>query len=296
MCLDSGCTTTTGCGSRRRSAAWSPAALRSTSSTRGCTRATAGGVVPSSFRIAAPAARPHRGRARPASCCSRSCTSRSPPTGSSRRMRRPRELGPLAGARSVRRRRAAPPPTTRSSCCSPARWRPALASSASTACRRSAAAGNVLRPSTTLKLSFRLPPTADPDARADAPSSERSLADPPYGARVSDQSTTRTGWNAPPPAPWLAAALDEASVAAFGAAGRACSARAARSRSWACSASASPTPSSSSPACSAPDANAHGPNEFLHLPDGPPHHRSRRRAPRHPRPPVDVAALRSSCV
>ena len=111
--------------------------------------------------------------------------------------------------------------------------------------RRAAAdrrAGNVLRPRTSLKLSFRLPPTATRPARSRSP--RRSSRDPPYGARVSfDRVETGPGWNAPAMATWLVDALDAASTATFGRR-PARSARAARFRSWACSANGSPTPSS----------------------------------------------------
>lgn len=47
---------------------------------------------------------------------------------------------------------------------------------------------------------------------------------------------------------------------------RAVSVKVARSRSWACSVRSSPRCSSSSLGVFGPDANAHGPNEYLHVP------------------------------
>ena len=77
-------------------------------------------------------------------------------------------------------------------------------------------AGNVLRPSTSLQLSFRIPPMCDPDVAAAA--LERVLtADPPYGAHVRiDRLHGGPGWNAPPFAAWLDAALATASTEYFG--------------------------------------------------------------------------------
>jgi acetylornithine deacetylase/succinyl-diaminopimelate desuccinylase-like protein len=76
--------------------------------------------------------------------------------------------------------------------------------------------GNVLLPYTTLKLSMRLPPTCDGDA-ARAALKKALECDPPYGAEVVfDVPRGDNGWNAPHLSPWLAAALDKASNAAFG--------------------------------------------------------------------------------
>ena len=77
-------------------------------------------------------------------------------------------------------------------------------------------AGNVQRPSTALKLSLRLPPLVGGEAAA---ASLKSLLerDPPYGARVSfEWDSAATGWNAPALAPWLAKSLDDSSRALFG--------------------------------------------------------------------------------
>jgi len=79
-----------------------------------------------------------------------------------------------------------------------------------------AIAGNVLRPATTAVLSLRLPPPVDAEvARA---ALERTLTtDVPSSAKVTlSQWNVGNGWVAPRLAPWLAAALDDASVQAFG--------------------------------------------------------------------------------
>lgn len=128
-----------------------------------------------------------------------------------------------------------------------------------------ARAGNVLRPSTSLKLSIRVPPTAD--AEATLAELEATLtADPPYGARVEVTGTgSGPGWNAPPLAPWLEQALEEASTHAFG--------RPARLFGEGGSIPFMGMLGEQFPDAQfvitgvlGPDANAHGPNEYLHVP------------------------------
>jgi acetylornithine deacetylase/succinyl-diaminopimelate desuccinylase-like protein len=84
-----------------------------------------------------------------------------------------------------------------------------------------ASAGNVLRDSSTLALSFRLPPTADSAAALNAV--EKALTTGvPYSARVELAGVEHAGgWNAPEPAPWLADALERVSGQVFGAGWRA---------------------------------------------------------------------------
>ena len=77
-------------------------------------------------------------------------------------------------------------------------------------------AGNVLRPTTAVKLSVRIPPTVDPATVREALRAKLTDA-PPYGATVTfDRSEAAPGWNAPALAPWLHTALDEASHREFG--------------------------------------------------------------------------------
>ena len=95
-------------------------------------------------------------------------------------------------------------------------WRASLSVTGIDGIPRGAEAGNVLRPLTSATLSFRLPPTADADTAA-AALTKTLAADPPYGAQVTfDVRSAESGWNAPRFAPWLAAALDDASTAVFG--------------------------------------------------------------------------------
>lgn len=144
-------------------------------------------------------------------------------------------------------------------------WQPTLSVTGVDGIPPAGRAGNVLRPYTSLKLSFRLPPTADP-RRALAAIRERLLSDPPHGASVQLlDATAEPGWNAPAATKWLQAALDEASDAVFG------------NESMAFGEGGSipfmgmlgemfPEAQYVITGALGPGANAHGPNEFLHLP------------------------------
>ena len=80
----------------------------------------------------------------------------------------------------------------------------------------SADGGNVLRPSTTLKLSLRTPPSADV-AQVTAELEALLTTEPPHGATVTVAfQQPAAGWVASPAAPWLLDALDEGSRAGFG--------------------------------------------------------------------------------
>ncbi len=94
-------------------------------------------------------------------------------------------------------------------------WRPTLSIIGGAGLPLPEEAGNVLRPSTTLTLSFRLPPSADPQTALEAV--QRVLTtDVPYGAHVTlSRSETGPGWNAPVLAPWLQTALDSVSSSVF---------------------------------------------------------------------------------
>ncbi|HEY8525396.1 MAG TPA: M20/M25/M40 family metallo-hydrolase [Acidimicrobiales bacterium] len=144
-------------------------------------------------------------------------------------------------------------------------WRPALEVVGLAGAPTPAEAGNVLRPSTSVKLSVRLPPTADPEA-ARAALVEALTADPPYGARVAvSPGAAEPGWHAPPEAPWLAEAIEAASQAAFGAPPRALGEGGTipfmgmLGRQF-------PAAQFVITGVLGPGSNAHGPNEFLHLP------------------------------
>ncbi|MFD2377482.1 M20/M25/M40 family metallo-hydrolase [Ottowia pentelensis] len=126
-------------------------------------------------------------------------------------------------------------------------------------------AGNVLRPYTAFKLSLRLPPLVD--AAAAVQELKQLLEDnAPYQARVTfDSQGGATGWNAPDTAPWFAQALDAASLAHFGAP---CGYIGQGGTIPLMSQLSEGFPTSQMMVCGVlgPKSNAHGPNEFLHLP------------------------------
>ena len=95
-------------------------------------------------------------------------------------------------------------------------WRPGVSITGAEGWPALQQAGNVLRPFTKLKLSIRIPPYVEPEAAAAAV--KRALeTDPPYGAKVRfDGRDGSPGWDAPALAPWLEQALDEASQRHFG--------------------------------------------------------------------------------
>ncbi|HYC37159.1 MAG TPA: M20/M25/M40 family metallo-hydrolase [Usitatibacter sp.] len=95
-------------------------------------------------------------------------------------------------------------------------WRAALAVTGADGLPALESAGNVQRPRTALKLSLRLPPLVD-GARAAAELTKLLQDDPPYNAVVKfEGGSGATGWNAPAFAPWLAQSLDAASGELFG--------------------------------------------------------------------------------
>jgi acetylornithine deacetylase/succinyl-diaminopimelate desuccinylase-like protein len=146
-------------------------------------------------------------------------------------------------------------------------WRPALSVIGADGLPPLPSAGNVLLPCISLKLSLRLPPTLNPD-KANAFLKTILEKDSPYGAEVTFKSEgAAAGWNAPRLSPWLARCLEDGSKEFFG------------------------TPpgymgeggtipfmgmlSEKFPAAQfvitgvlGPGSNAHGPNEFLHIPTG----------------------------
>ena len=126
-------------------------------------------------------------------------------------------------------------------------------------------AGNVLRPSTAFKLSLRLPPLVD---AAQAVQELKALLEDnaPYQARVTFHAEgSANGWNAPETAPWFEHALNTASQAHFGAPcgyigqGGTIPLMNMLSRGF---------PKAQMMVCGVlgPKSNAHGPNEFLHVP------------------------------
>ena len=126
-------------------------------------------------------------------------------------------------------------------------------------------AGNVLRPYSAFKLSLRLPPLVD--ASMAVQEMKTLLEDnAPYQARVTFESSGgATGWNAPQTAPWFEKALDDASRAHFGAP---CGFIGQGGTIPLMNMLAKGFPKSQMMVCGVlgPRSNAHGPNEFLHVP------------------------------
>ena len=147
-------------------------------------------------------------------------------------------------------------------------WRPALAVTGVDGIPALADAGNVLRPKTSVKLSLRLPPTADADL-VSRRVKEVLEVDPPYGARVTYASGERpgTGWNAPAMAGWLRDSVERASSAQFGAPamfdglGGSIPFMSMLGERF-------PQAQFLVTGVMGPGSNAHGPNEFIDLPTG----------------------------
>ncbi len=143
-------------------------------------------------------------------------------------------------------------------------WRASLSTVGADGLPPTAIAGNVLRPHTTLKLSVRVPPTADSAAVLDELRTTLTT-DVPYGAPVTiGHAEAADGWEAPALSPWLADALDGASREVFG-------------KPMQLYGEGGTIPfmgmlGEKFPAAQfvitgvlGPQSNAHGPNEFLHL-------------------------------
>lgn len=146
-------------------------------------------------------------------------------------------------------------------------WRPALEITGAAGLPPLPDAGNVLRPVTTCRLSLRLPPTVD------AESSARRLktlleADPPHGAVVRfEPEQAASGWHAPPLDAALAAAVDSASRAYFGRPA-AYIGEGGSIPFMAMLGEKFPRAQFLITGVLGPQSNAHGPNEFLHIPTG----------------------------
>ena len=146
-------------------------------------------------------------------------------------------------------------------------WRPALSVTGADGLPPLSSAGNVLRPFTSVKLSLRLPPTLE-GKRGGELLQEALLRDPPNGAEVSlALEKASTGWNAPAMAPWLERAIDAASEEFFGkpamymGEGGTIPFMGMLGEKF-------PGAQFMITGVLGPHSNAHGPNEFLHIPMG----------------------------
>lgn len=146
-------------------------------------------------------------------------------------------------------------------------WRPTLAVTGADGLPAVADAGNVLLPQTTLKLSFRLPPTTEPQAAAAAVKAALEADPPAFGKVRFDVESAMGGWSAPPVAAWLETSMQAASKAAFG--------RDAMYMGTGGSIPFMGMLGEKFPEAQflvtgllGPNSNAHGPNEFLHIETG----------------------------
>jgi acetylornithine deacetylase/succinyl-diaminopimelate desuccinylase-like protein len=149
-------------------------------------------------------------------------------------------------------------------------WRPTLSVTGVDGFPDMKNAGNVLRPYTAFKLSLRLPPLVD-GHQASLHLKTLLEDNAPYNAKVTFHPDGRAGalgangWNAPSLAPWLEAALNTASLAQFGAPvgyigqGGTIPLMSMLQQGF---------PAAQMMVCGVlgPKSNAHGPNEFLHVP------------------------------
>jgi acetylornithine deacetylase/succinyl-diaminopimelate desuccinylase-like protein len=144
-------------------------------------------------------------------------------------------------------------------------WRPALSVIGADGLPPTSNAGNVLRASTAVSLSLRLPPTVD--AKIASQKLKTILEkDPPYGSKVSFQPNWgASGWDAPALAPWLERSLDESSTDYFGKP-PAYMGEGGTIPFMGMLGERFPDSQFLITGVLGPHANAHGPNEFLHIP------------------------------
>ena len=144
-------------------------------------------------------------------------------------------------------------------------WMPALSVVGADGLPSSDNAGNVLRPYSQLQLSMRIPPLVNPQKALTI--MEKTLTkDPPYGVLVTLHfEEPAAGWNAPETAPWLAEAMNSASKTYFKA--PACSIGEGGTIPFmAMLGEQFPKAQFMITGVLGPGSNAHGPNEFLHIP------------------------------
>jgi acetylornithine deacetylase/succinyl-diaminopimelate desuccinylase-like protein len=146
-------------------------------------------------------------------------------------------------------------------------WQPALSVTGVDGIPPLASAGNVLRPYTAVKLSLRLPPTLDGKYAGEL-LKDVLERDPPNGAQVTlELEKASSGWNAPAMAPWLEDAIEAASQEFFGqpamymGEGGTIPFMGMLGEKF-------PGAQFMITGVLGPHSNAHGPNEFLHIPMG----------------------------
>jgi acetylornithine deacetylase/succinyl-diaminopimelate desuccinylase-like protein len=146
-------------------------------------------------------------------------------------------------------------------------WRAALSVTGLDGLPKPEDAGNVTVPSLKVKLSFRLPPTCD-DKKAIHALKEALESHPPFNANVQfNVEESAAGWSAPLESAWLSQAANEASQHYFG--------KDAMHMGEGASIPFMGMLGEKFPEAQflitgvlGPNSNAHGPNEFLHIPMG----------------------------
>jgi acetylornithine deacetylase/succinyl-diaminopimelate desuccinylase-like protein len=146
-------------------------------------------------------------------------------------------------------------------------WRPALSITGAAGLPTMENAANVQLPMAAVKISLRIPPTCDVKSAGDY---LKTLfeKDPPYGTRVRFEARHgAAGWNAPELSPWLIESVDRASRTFFG-----------REAAYMGEGGSIPFMGMLGEmfpeaqflitGVLGPNSNAHGPNEFLHIPTG----------------------------
>jgi len=146
-------------------------------------------------------------------------------------------------------------------------WRPSLTITGAEGMPALGNAGNTMLPSTSIKLSFRLPPTTDADSAAAAVKKVLEQNSPRF-ARVSFEiESAMAGWNAPPVADWLENSMHKASQEYFDkpsvymGTGGTIPFMGMLGEKF-------PEAQFLITGLLGPNSNAHGPNEFLHIEKG----------------------------
>ena len=144
-------------------------------------------------------------------------------------------------------------------------WKPALSIVGMDGIPAIKDGGNVLRPYSEVKLSMRIPPTLDKEIAVRV-MKKALIENPPYDASITVEfDEPATGWNAPEIEPWLDSAIQEASHSYFN--------KPALSMGeggtipfMAMLGKKFPKAQFVITGILGPQSNAHGPNEFIHIP------------------------------
>ena len=146
-------------------------------------------------------------------------------------------------------------------------WRPNMTVTGADGMPALVNAGNTMLPTTTIKLSFRLPPTANAEDAAAAVKNALESDPPPFARVTFNVDSTMAGWNAPAIAPWLEASMQKASEAVFNkpsvymGTGGTIPFMGMLGEKF-------PDAQFLITGLLGPNSNAHGPNEFLHIEKG----------------------------